>query len=41
MAGGERTTSSSLQLLYQVAFCLWSLSYYPEAALEMVTSKVG
>jgi len=41
MAGGERTTSSSLQLLYQVVFCLWSLSYYPEAALEMVTSKVG
>ena len=24
-----------------MVFCLWSLSYYPEAALEMVTSKVG
>jgi V-type H+-transporting ATPase subunit H len=41
MSGGERTTSSALQLLYQVVYCLWSLSYYPEAALEMVTSKVG
>jgi V-type H+-transporting ATPase subunit H len=41
MSGGERTTSSSLQLLYQVVYCLWSLSYFPEAALEMVTSKVG
>jgi len=41
MSGGERTTSSSLQLLYQVVYSLWSLSYFPEAALEMVTSKVG
>jgi len=41
MSGGERTTSSSLQLLYQVVYSLWSLSYLPEAALEMVTSKVG
>jgi V-type H+-transporting ATPase subunit H len=41
MSGGERTTSSQLQLLYQVVYCLWSLSYFPEAALEMVTSKVG
>ena len=39
MSGGERTTSSSLQLLYQVVYSLWSLSYFPEAALEMVTSK--
>jgi len=41
MSGGERTTSSALQLLYQVVYCLWSLSYFPEAALEMVTSNIG
>jgi len=36
-AGG----ASSVQLLYQTIFSLWSLSYSPEAALAMVTSKVG
>lgn len=41
MSGGERTTHSAVQLLYQVVFCVWSLSYSPEAALAMVTSKVG
>jgi len=36
-AGG----GAAVQLLYQVIFSLWSLSYSPAAASEMVTSKVG
>jgi V-type H+-transporting ATPase subunit H len=34
-------SSSTVQLLYQALFCLWSLSYSPEAALEMSNSKAG
>jgi len=34
-------SSSTVQLLYQTLFSLWSLSYSPEAALEMSSSKVG
>lgn len=34
-------SSTAVQLLYQTIFSLWSLSYSPEAALEMVTSKVA
>mmetsp|Transcript_22157 Transcript_22157/g.36640 ORF Transcript_22157/g.36640 Transcript_22157/m.36640 type:complete len:464 (-) Transcript_22157:495-1886(-) len=34
-------TNSAVQLLYQVVFCLWSLSYSTEAALAMVTTKLG
>ena len=34
-------TSASVQLLYQTIFSLWSLSYSPEAAMAMVSSKVG
>jgi len=34
-------SSSTVQLLYQTLFALWSLSYSKEAALEMTNSKVG
>jgi len=33
--------AASTQLLYQTVFSLWSLSYSPQASLEMVNSKVG
>ncbi|KAL1511688.1 hypothetical protein AB1Y20_004978 [Prymnesium parvum] len=33
--------AASVQLLYQLIFSLWSLSYSPEAAAAMVSSKVG
>lgn len=35
------TGASSVQLLYQLVFSLWSLSYAPEAAAAMVSGKVG
>lgn len=35
------SSSSSVQLLYQTLFSLWSLSYSPEAAAEMANSKAG
>jgi len=41
MGGGSYTSHSAVQLLYQVTFCLWSLSYSDDAALAMVTSKLG
>jgi len=34
-------SSSTVQLLYQTLFSLWSLSYSPEAAMEMASSKLG
>ncbi len=41
MSGTDKTNSSSVQMLYQVVFCVWSLSYSPEASAEMVASKMG
>lgn len=41
MGGGSYSSHSAVQLLYQVTFCLWSLSYSTDAALAMVTSKLG
>ena len=35
------TSASTVQLTYQTLFSLWSLSYSPEAALEMASSKLG
>ena len=35
------SSSTTVQLLYQTLFSLWSLSYSAEAALEMASSKVG
>ena len=40
-ASAMSNSSSTVQLLYQTLFSLWSLSYSPEAALEMASSKVG
>ena len=40
-ASAMSNSSSTVQLLYQTLFSLWSLSYSPEAALEMANSKVG
>lgn len=34
-------SSSSVQLLYQVLFSLWSISYSTEAALAIVNAKMG
>lgn len=34
-------SSSTVQLLYQTLFSLWSLSYSPDAALQMASSKTG
>ena len=40
-ASAMSNSSSTVQLLYQTLFSLWSLSYSPEAAMEMASSKVG
>jgi V-type H+-transporting ATPase subunit H len=40
-ASAMSNSSSTVQLLYQTIFSLWSLSYSPEAAMEMASSKVG
>ena len=40
-ASSMSNSSSTVQLLYQSLFSLWSLSYSPEAALEMASSRVG
>ena len=40
-ASSVGSSSSSVQLLYQTLFSLWSLSYSPAAALEMANSKLG
>jgi len=40
-ASSMSNSSSTVQLLYQTLFSLWSLSYSPEAALEMASSKMG
>ena len=34
-------SSATVQLTYQTLFSLWSLSYSPEAAAEMASSKLG
>ena len=39
-ASSMSSTSTSVQLLYQSLFSLWSLSYSPQAAMEMASSKV-
>jgi V-type H+-transporting ATPase subunit H len=41
MGGGSYSSHSAVQLLYQVSFCLWSLSYSEDAAKAMVASKLG
>jgi len=41
MAGASYASHASVQLLYQVIFVLWSMSYSSEAAHVMVTSKLG
>jgi V-type H+-transporting ATPase subunit H len=41
MGGGPPSSSGALQLLYQVLFALWSISYFPAGAMEMVTSRLG
>jgi len=40
-ASSVSNSSSTVQLLYQTLFSLWSLSYSPEAAMEMASSKLG
>ena len=40
-ASSMSNSSSTVQLLYQSLFALWSFSYSPEAAMEMASSKVG
>ena len=40
-ASAVSNSSSTVQLLYQTLFSLWSLSYSPEAAMEMASSKLG
>jgi len=40
-ASSMSNSSSTVQLLYQTLFSLWSLSYSPDAALQMVSSKMG
>lgn len=41
MSSYTQTSHSAVQLIYQVVFCLWSLSYSADAALAMVTTKIG
>ena len=40
-ASAMSNSSSTVQLLYMTLFSLWSLSYSPQAALEMAASKLG
>lgn len=40
-AAAAGSSAASIQLLYQTLFSLWSLSYSPEAALEIACSKIG
>jgi len=41
MSSYAQTSHSAVQLIYQVVFCLWSLSYSTVASLAMVTTKIG
>jgi len=40
-ASSMSNSSSTVQLLYQTIFSLWSLSYSPDACNEMASSKMG
>lgn len=41
MGGSSFASHAAIQMLYQVLYSLWNMSYSPEAALAMVTSKLG
>jgi V-type H+-transporting ATPase subunit H len=39
ISGAAGSNSNSIQMLYQTLFSLWSLSYSPEASMQIVSSK--
>jgi len=41
MGGSSFSSHPAIQMLYKVLFSLWNMSYSSEAALVMVTSKLG